>query len=167
MADDLSEENVSHLRQMFAAADKDKDGYISTNEFFTITRLVYQRINQHITDAEMQALIDEFGAEDKDKIDFASFVKIIGPKLFTDECSNEDLREVFRCIDTDNDGFITAEELKQIILETGETCTDEEIAVLMQIVDSDGDGQRYDEYIQQNTENVIVENKKREELRAR
>ncbi|XP_037957765.1 calmodulin-like [Teleopsis dalmanni] len=140
MADNLNEESVAYLRQMFEVADTDQDGYISSEEFMNIARLVCQGANQAITDAEIQALINEPGSDDGDKIDFSKFAKLIAPKMFTDDCSKEDLGEVFRCIDSDHDGLITAEQLKKVITDSGESCTDEEIADLMRMVDVDGDG---------------------------
>lgn len=57
------------------------------------------------------------------------------------------MKEAFEVFDTDNNGFIDAEELKAIMVALGEQVSDEEVQGMIQEADSDGDGMiDYDEF---------------------
>ena len=55
--------------------------------------------------------------------------------------TDEEIKEAFRVFDKDCDGFISAEELKLVMINLGEKLTDEEVAEMIREVDVDGDGQ--------------------------
>lgn len=57
-------------------------------------------------------------------------------KVFEDEIS-----ETFKVFDRNNDGFISAEELRQVMTSIGEELTDGEIDEMIREVDEDRDGQ--------------------------
>lgn len=56
----------------------------------------------------------------------------------TDE--EEELREAFKVFDQDRNGFISASELRHIMLNLGEKLSDEEVKAMMSVADKDGDG---------------------------
>ena len=70
------------------------------------------------------------------------------------ESDEYELREAFKCIDLDGNGYISREELKKIVLQTMHSETDEkEIDEMMNEADLDGDGFiDYDEFV-----NILVE----------
>lgn len=59
------------------------------------------------------------------------------------ECPDpeEELREAFQVFDKDGNGYISKEELHQVMNNLGEKLTDEEIADMIREADVDGDGQ--------------------------
>ena len=65
------------------------------------------------------------------------------------ETDEYELGEAFKCIDLDGNGFISKEELKQIVLKTMQSEIDEkEIDEMMREADIDGDGFiNYDEFV--------------------
>jgi len=58
-----------------------------------------------------------------------------------DENAEEEMREAFQIFDSDGNGTISAEELRQIMKNLGENLTDEEINDMVNEADLDGDGE--------------------------
>lgn len=70
---------------------------------------------------------------------FPGFLDIIKQRMKeTDE--EEELREAFKVFDQDRNGFISASELRHIMLNLGEKLSDEEVKAMMSVADKDGDG---------------------------
>ena len=66
----------------------------------------------------------------------------------SDTYSEEELREAFQVFDKDGDGFISADELKDVMMNLGEELTDEEINEMITEADIDGDGKvSYEDFI--------------------
>lgn len=53
----------------------------------------------------------------------------------------EEMREAFICFDKNGDGFISAAELRHVMLNLGEKLTDKDIDEMIRDADTDGDGQ--------------------------
>lgn len=70
------------------------------------------------------------------------------PRQERDDNAEEEMIEAFRIFDTDGDGSITADELRQIFNNLGEKLTDEEISDMIKEADTDGDGEiNYQEFV--------------------
>ena len=61
-------------------------------------------------------------------------------KKMNEKHSNEEIREVFRLFDKDNNGYITGDELKEIMAELGEDLSEKEVEDMINTADSDADG---------------------------
>lgn len=72
-------------------------------------------------------------------IDFEEFVLMMAKKLERSNTEDE-IREAFKLFDTDNNGFITVAELRNILTDTGEKIRPEEADELIKAIDKDGDG---------------------------
>ncbi|KAH7529298.1 hypothetical protein FEM48_Zijuj05G0169700 [Ziziphus jujuba var. spinosa] len=65
-----------------------------------------------------------------------------------DTDSEEELREAFKVFDKDQNGFISAAELRHVMTNLGEKLTDEEVEEMIREADVDGDGQvNYEEFV--------------------
>ena len=62
-------------------------------------------------------------------------------KKFKEGDAEEDMREAFNVFDKDGNGFISANELRQVMLSLGEKLTDQEVQEMIREADIDGDGQ--------------------------
>ena len=60
----------------------------------------------------------------------------------------EEILEGFRVFDQDDDGFISADELRHVMVNLGEKYTDEKVNDMIREADADGDGQvNYEEFV--------------------
>jgi Ca2+-binding EF-hand superfamily protein len=86
---------------------------------------------------------------DKDgngEIDFCEFIEVIAQET-RETHSRDEILTVFRAIDEKGNGYITAEELRQIMNHLGEYLPPEEIEDIINELDTNGDGQiDFDEF---------------------
>jgi Ca2+-binding EF-hand superfamily protein len=66
-----------------------------------------------------------------------------------DTDSEEEIREAFKVFDRDNNGFISAAELRHVMTSIGEKLTDDEVDEMIREADQDGDGRIDCMFIQQ------------------
>ena len=74
-------------------------------------------------------------------IDFDEFLHMMAKKHAECYDPEEELREAFQVFDKDGNGYISKEELHQVMNNLGEKLTDDEIADMIKEADADGDGQ--------------------------
>ncbi|XP_041020610.1 calmodulin-like protein 11 isoform X2 [Juglans microcarpa x Juglans regia] len=140
MADALTEDQVAEFREAFCLVDKDSDGYITMEELATII----QSFNENPTKEEVRDMIGEVDADGNGTIDFEEFLNIMARKM---KVRTEELKEAFKVFDRDQDGYISANELRHVMMNLGERLTDEEAEQMIKEADLDGDGQvSYEEF---------------------
>ncbi len=80
------------------------------------------------------------------EIDFSEFIEVIA-KETKETHSKEEILSVFRAIDEQGNGYITSDELRQIMNHLGEYIPPEEINDIIGELDTNGDGQiDFDEF---------------------
>lgn len=72
-------------------------------------------------------------------IDFEEFLQMMAKKM-KDTDTEEEMKEAFKVFDRDNNGFISAPELKLVMANLGEKLTDEEVEEMIKEADSNHDG---------------------------
>ena len=107
----LTEEQIAVLKEEFLKADKDRDGSITTKELGFIMR----SLGQNPPLAELDDMINEVDAKGNGTIDFHEFCTLMARKM-KDTDSEEELKEAFRVFDKDGNGFISAAELRHIMV---------------------------------------------------
>ncbi|URE48218.1 receptor kinase 1 [Musa troglodytarum] len=143
MAEQLTDDQIAEFKEAFSLFDKDGDGCITTKELGTVMR----SLGQNPTEAELQDMINEVDADGNGTIDFPEFLNLMARKM-KDTDSEEELKEAFRVFDKDQDGFISAAELRHVMTNLGEKLTDEEVDEMIREADVDGDGQiNYEEFV--------------------
>ncbi|GJM96414.1 hypothetical protein PR202_ga13245 [Eleusine coracana subsp. coracana] len=60
--------------------------------------------------------------------------------FWKDPDSEEELRESFKLFDADQNGYISADELRRMMENLGEKLTDKEVEDMIREADKDGDG---------------------------
>jgi Ca2+-binding EF-hand superfamily protein len=65
-------------------------------------------------------------------------------KKMKDTDTEEEMKEAFKVFDRDNNGFISAQELRLVMANLGEKLTDEEVEEMIKEADMNGDGQVID-----------------------
>ncbi|XP_044472049.1 calmodulin-like protein 12 isoform X1 [Mangifera indica] len=175
--DTYSEEE---LKEAFKLFDKDQNGFISAAEL----RLFMTNLGEKMTDEEVKELIQEADVDGDGQVNYDEFVRVmlegvvkdISSKLSSststsastsassnlinlkrlDTDTEEEMKAAFKVFDKDQNGFISAAELRLFMTNLGEKMTDEEVKELIQEADVDGDGQvNYDEFVRVMLEGVV------------
>src|SRR5947207_15009007 len=73
------------------------------------------------------------------------FLTMMARKM-KDSDSEEEIREAFKVFDRDNNGYISAAELRHVMTSIGEKLTDDEVDEMIREADQDGDGRIDCEY---------------------
>jgi calmodulin len=140
---EMSDDKVTECKEVFDLFDKDKDGSITTRELGDVMRA----LGANPTQAELQEMVNEVDSNDSGKIEFKEFLDLFARKL-KDPDSEEDLVEAFKMFDKDNNGFISAAELRHVMTTLGEKLTEEEADEMIREADMNGDGQiNYQEFV--------------------
>ncbi|CAH8387125.1 unnamed protein product [Eruca vesicaria subsp. sativa] len=87
---------------------------------------VMKSLGQNPTEAELQDMINEVDADGNRTIDFPDFLNLMAREM-KDTNTEEDLKEAFRVLDKDQNGFISAAELRHVMTNLGQKLTHEEV----------------------------------------
>ncbi|KAK9164593.1 hypothetical protein Syun_005495 [Stephania yunnanensis] len=148
MAENLTEEEIKGLRQMFNNMDTDRSGTITFEELKT----GLHRLGSKLSESEIQQLMDAADVDKSGQIDYIEFIAatINRHKLQKEE----NLFKAFQHFDKDNSGFITREELKHAMAEYG-VVDEASIDEIIDDVDIDKDGNiNYEEFVAMMTRGI-------------
>ena len=139
MAKNISEEEVTGLKELFKQIDADSNGNI------TIQELRIAMKDSFLKDSEVMDLLDAADVDGDGTIDYEEFLAatVQASRINTDE----NLKAAFQHFDADASGFITKEELVEA-LKNIKGLSSEHISVIITDVDNDSDGQiNYNEFV--------------------
>jgi len=140
----LNNSQTKAVADFFKAADKDGDGKITEQE-------LYDALKESDPDITMDDVKSIMHAVDADNDGFMDFDELLSSRIARKLQSSEDrLRKVFKLLDFDGGGTISAKELKGALdsIELDETMTDNKCDELIKECDKDGDGEiDFEEFI--------------------
>ena len=143
MANKLTEEEIGDFQETFSLLDEDDSGTITTKELGG----VMESLGQNTTEAGLQNLINEVDIDGDGILDFNEFLMLMVGKS-KDVNTEDELIEAFRVFDRDENGYISAAELKSTMTNLGEMMSDEEVMEMIREADIDEDGQiNYEEFV--------------------
>lgn len=131
---ELTEQQKIEFKEVFSLFDKDGDGTISTTELGTVMRT----LGQNPTEQEIELMIEEVDVNGDGDIDFDEFCNLMIKKMKESE-PEEELVEVFKIFDKDNNDKIDWYDLKDVFKELGEKVTDEDLKEMIEEHDMDND----------------------------
>lgn len=143
MEEQLSPEQVAEFKEAFSKFDKDGDGSINTQELGT----VMQALGKDLSEAELKEFISKVDTDADGVISFPEFLEemVRGMKAWG---KKQDLQEAFRVFDVDRNGYISVDELKQVMAKLGEELSQEVLEAMIHEADVDQDGQvNYEEFV--------------------
>ncbi|XP_052171982.1 probable calcium-binding protein CML36 [Diospyros lotus] len=133
---EVSAETHLELSQAFKMIDKDGDGKITRGELEAVLRRVGA---EPLSEEEMASMLGDIDVDGDGCISLAEF-GAMGPAFSPPACDSE-LRDAFDVFDADQDGRITAEELRVVFAAIGdERCTLEDCRRMISGVDKNGNG---------------------------
>merc|ERR1719491_433093 len=108
MAWSLSNEECAQVREYFVAMDKNNQGTITLQELRQVMINKFQ-----ISDQETQHIFEAMDSNNDDTIHYSDFLAAM---MNTRISMHSDLlRSAFRRFDTDNSGYITVENLREVL----------------------------------------------------
>ena len=148
----LTEKQLQKVKQEFLLLDRDGDGTISVDELGTVLRSMRGKLKA--SEADIKRTLKEIDRDGDGTIDLKEYMSSRKNK------TNQDLvhraliqrlkiRKEFERFDEDKSGYITKEELMQVIqARAAITVTEEQINRMMQDSDDNNDGKiDYEEFV--------------------
>ena len=126
MADLLSPEQLKMYKEAFAYFDKDGDGLINMEDLGRVMR----NLRMNPTEQELQDLIAELDNNNNGSIDFDEFLLLMAKKSKDTDIIERSL-DAFRVFDKQNKGFIAVNDIRNILLNTGEKISANEVEELL------------------------------------
>merc|ERR1711973_598931 len=103
------------LREAFKEFDHNQDGSISKNELSRVMK----NFHSLVSDEELEQMIELVDTNGDGSIDFNEFFELMANSVGVENDTDE-MKTLFAAIDTDNDGFITEEEITNMLKTLGE-----------------------------------------------
>ncbi|KAK3139796.1 hypothetical protein QOZ80_5AG0390430 [Eleusine coracana subsp. coracana] len=140
IAENLSEEEIAGLKEMFKMMDTDNSGQINFEEL----KAGLHRVGANMKEPEIHQLMQAADIDNSGTIDYGEF---IAATLHLNKVEREDhLFAAFQYFDKDGSGYITADELQQACDEFG--IEDVRLEDMIGEVDQDNDGRiDYNEFV--------------------
>lgn len=80
-------------------------------------------------------------------VEFNEFVRVMG-SVYARKLTDEEMRRAFRCFDKDGSGFITKDELRDVLRQLNQNITDQRISEVLNAIDDNQDGKiSYEEFV--------------------
>ena len=142
-ADFVTEEQLAELQEAFSLFDRSGDGTIASSDLGRVLR----SLAQNPTETELRDMINEVDVDGSGTIDFLDFVILSSRGWRRAEHEDHDIIDMFRLFDRDGSGFISAAELRHVMVNGfGEKITDE-VEQTINAAGGDGEGQvNYEEF---------------------
>lgn len=102
---------------------------------------VLKSLGHSPTEQELGEMIASVDTDGNGQIDFSEFLTMMARRMSEVQGEDDDLRAAFKVFDKDGNGFISPQELRQVMINLGEKLSEEEIDSMIREADSNGDGQ--------------------------
>ncbi|XP_047325840.1 calcium-dependent protein kinase 29 [Impatiens glandulifera] len=141
IAENLTEEEIKGLKEMFNNMDTDRSGTITYDEL----KMGLTKLGSRLSESEIKQLMDAADVDKNGSIDYIEFITATMHRHRLDK--EEHLYKAFQYFDKDDSGFITRDELRNAMTEygMGDEATIDEV---IEDVDTDKDGRiNYEEFV--------------------
>jgi len=131
----LSKDQIDDFESAFAKFDKEGTGELPTKQLGEVMRMLGHKLSPEA----LQECIDEVDGDGSGFVDLSEFMELMTKK--TKEMEDEkEVREAFRVLDKDGKGTISAEVIKEILLELDPGLSSEDADAMVDEIDEDGSG---------------------------
>jgi calcium-binding protein CML len=141
MGKDLSDDQVSSMKEAFTLFDTDGDGRIAPSELGILMR----SLGGNPTQAQLKSIVTEENLTAP--FDFPRFLDLMA-KHMKAEPFDRQLRDAFKVLDKDSTGYVSVSELRHILTSIGEKLEPSEFDEWIREVEVGSDGRiRYEDFI--------------------
>ncbi len=130
-----SERDVLVYKEMFDLLDIDDNGMLTPMEIRNLLLHFQYNPKKQI----IYQMVSDLDTDESGGLDFYEFLKMMTAKL-SETDSDDDITKVYNMYDSDNKGYITAEDFKNVAKELKEEIKDEEIKEIMDKIDPKNKG---------------------------
>ncbi|CBY11950.1 unnamed protein product [Oikopleura dioica] len=143
MARYLSQKQIDEFRECFNLYDRKNLNKISTRDVITVMR----SLGTYPTKKEIESHFKTYDKKNGDDIEFSTFLNIMHQQLSQENAAKEILA-AFKQSDWEKKGFVTVQEVRQILTRTGEKLTSRECDLLLRSANVQSNGYiKYDEFV--------------------
>merc|ERR1739847_16017 len=135
----LEQDEVKVLKSCFTLFDVKKQDFLSADDLDDILRAMGFRPSKE----ELKEILEEIDEDGSGEIEFEEFCQLCAKFLIEEpdeETMKKELKEAFRVYDKEANGFITTDQLREIISELDARLTSEDLDGIIEEIDEDGSG---------------------------
>jgi|ERR1719177_107341 len=144
----LEKDEIKVLKICFGMFDVKKQDFLSADDLDDILRAMGFRPSKE----ELKEILEEIDEDGSGEIEFGEFCQLCAKFLIEEpdeETMKAELKEAFRVYDKEANGFITTDQLREIIAELDTRLTSEDLDGIIEEIDEDGSGTMdFDEFCQ-------------------
>ncbi|KAL4231414.1 myosin II light chain [Mactra antiquata] len=142
-ANGITSKQVTEYEKAFATFEKNKAGFIAAKDIGPL----FKALGNVATDKEITNLMKMTDTRKNGNVDFEKFGMMLTGFMRRNDPEQE-MMQAFGVFDHDGNGYINAEEMRQVMKNLGEKLTDLEVAEMIREADTSGDGMvDYNEFI--------------------
>ena len=140
MASRLTGKEFEKVRNQFLKMDKDNDGKITKEELkaYCIGQ------NDYRTDDQIDYMMRVMDLDNSGSIEFIEFLEVASFFEYNKDTYESQVKRMFKALDKNNDGFLSAEEIKQLwAIFSQDNCDipcEEDMPEILKKLDVNGDG---------------------------
>ena len=139
----VTNDKLEELTKLFNIFDKDKDGYLSYEEYAEIMKLL---------SIDIKTSYDSYICDTNYKMDLKEFHYNYSQQVVQEQILLEELKEAFKIIDQNKDSYINAEDFRYFMNTLGDEITIEECEELIEDVsftskNQTKPGMNFDEFV--------------------
>ncbi|CAF2318351.1 unnamed protein product [Rotaria sp. Silwood2] len=131
----LSEDQITEIRDAFNMYDRDRKGEIPTSLLGTVMK----NLGHNLKPDQLAECVDAVDGDGSGTVDFDEFLALVA-KITKEAEDERELREVFRVFDKNSRGVIDVADLKMIFKALDPDMPDDEVEQIISEVDEDGSG---------------------------
>merc|ERR1711976_513363 len=144
----LEKDEIKVMKICFGMFDVKKQDFLSADDLDDILRAMGFRPSKE----ELKESLEEIDEDGSGEIEFAEFCQLCAKFLIEEpdeETMKAELKDAFRVYDKAANGFITTDQLREIIAELDTRLTSEDLDGIIEEIDEDGSGTMdFDEFCQ-------------------
>ena len=133
----MQEERMQMINEVFDNFDKDKGGYIDSRELASVLRALGRGKDQK----EIDEFMEKVDKNKNGRIERQEFMDAMNEMYSVPQTTVEEVVEAFKIFDKDNSGKISLDEMKTILLKFTDDFNEEEVEEIFHLIDTDNSGE--------------------------